>query len=349
MTRTASRLLVALAALAALAAPPPRAAAAEELNLFAWSEYIPQAVLDGFTKETGVQVNYETYGSNEEMLAKLMSGAASYDLIQPSEYTIEALVKEKQLLPLDHSKLPNLKNIGKEYWGQPHDPKLEYSVPYMQGTVGIVVNTDKVKEPVTGYADVFQDKYKGRIVVLDDALEIVTWALATEGLGPDAVNKANLEKVRPTLAKWLPLVKVYDSDSPKTALLNGDVDLGVVWSGEAAILIKEDPKKFVYVLPREGGHMFIDNLAIPKGAEHVETAHRFIDYLLRPDVSRMISEEFHYTNPNLEARKLLTDAERANAASYPPGDPKLATFRDIGPLAADVDKLFTDLKAKSGS
>jgi spermidine/putrescine transport system substrate-binding protein len=283
------------------------------------------------------------------MLAKLLSGAASYDLIQPSEYTVEALVKEGRLLPLDHRKLPNLKNIGSEYRGQPHDPKLTYSVPYMQGTVGIVVNTAKVKEPVTGYADVFQAKYKGRIVVLDDALEIVTWALAIQGLGPDAVTKENLAKVRPILARWLPLVKVYDSDSPKTALLNGDVDLGIVWSGEAAILIKEQPGKFSYTLPKEGAHIFIDNLAIPKGAENVESAYRFIDYVLRPDVSRKISENFPYTNPNLEARKLLSDAERSNAASYPRAGAKLSTFRDIGALGADVDKLFTDLKAQSGS
>jgi spermidine/putrescine transport system substrate-binding protein len=164
------------------------------------------------------------------------------------------------------------------------------------------VNTEKVKEPITGYADVFTDKHKGRIVVLDDALEVVTWALATQGLGPDAVTKANLEKVRPVLVKWLPLVKVYDSDSPKTALLNGDVDLGVIWSGEAAILIQEQGKKFAYVLPKEGGHMFIDNLAIPKGSENVEIAHQFINYVLRPDVSKKISEDFPYTNPNLEAR-----------------------------------------------
>jgi spermidine/putrescine transport system substrate-binding protein len=345
MTRFTSLVLGALASLWFALTP----AGAEELNLFAWSEYVPQAVLDGFTKETGITVNYETYASNEEMLAKLLSGAASYDLIQPSEYTVEALVKEKQLAKLDHSKLPNLKNIGKEYWNQPHDPKLEYSVPYMQGTVGIVVNTQKIKHPVLGYVDVFQPANKGRIVVLDDALEIVTWALATQGLGPDAVTKANLEKVRPVLAKWLPLVKVYDSDSPKTALLNGDVDLGIVWSGEAAILINEAPGKFKYTLPKEGGHMFIDNFAIPKGAENVDAAHKFINYVLRPDVSVLISKEFPYTNPNLEARKLLTEKERANPASYPPGNPKLATFRDIGPMAADVDKLFTDLKAKSGS
>ena len=345
MIRSATRMLVMLAVALGLAAP---AVAAEELNLFAWSEYVPQSVLDGFTKETGIQVNYESYASNEEMLAKLMSGAASYDLIQPSEYVIEALVKEKQLVPLDHAKIPNLKNIGKEYWDQPHDPELKYSIPYMQGTVGIVINTEKVKDPVTGFGDVFQAKNKGRIVILDDSLEIVTWGLATQGIGPDGVTKESIEGVRPVLAAWLPLVKVYDSDSPKTPLLNGDVDLGVVWSGEAAILIKEQPGKFNYVLPKEGAHMFIDNLAIPKGAPHVEAAHKFIDYILRPEVSRKISEDFPYTNPNVEARKLLTPAERANVASYPPGNPKLSTFRDIGPLAANVDKLVTDLKAKSG-
>ena len=182
MIRTVTRALAGLAAVIGLASPLPQAAAAEELNLFAWSEYVPQSVLDGFTKETGIQVNYETYASNEEMLAKLLSGAASYDLIQPSEYTIEALVKENQLQKLDHSKIPNLKNIGKQYYGFPHDPKLEYSVPYMQGTVGIVINTAKVKDPVTGFGDVFQDKYKGRIVVLDDALEIRTVFVGGENL-----------------------------------------------------------------------------------------------------------------------------------------------------------------------
>ena len=346
MTRTIWRAALA-AALAALAFAALPAAAGEELNLFAWSEYVPQSVLDGFTKETGIEVNYETYSSNEEMLAKLVSGAASYDVIQPSEYTVEALVKEKQLLPLDHAKLPNLKNIGKLYWNQPHDPQLAYSVPYMQGTVGIVVNTTRIHEPVRSYAEVFQPKYKGRIVVLDDAREIVSWGLASLGLGPDQVAKADLEKVRPVLASWLPLVKVYDSDSPKTALLNGDVDLGVVWSGEAALLIQEQPGKFSYTLPREGAHMFIDNLAIPKGAKNVGAAHRFIDYVLRPDVSVKISKEFPYTNPNVEARKLLPKDAIANPASYPPGDPKLATFRDIGRQAADVDKLFTDLKSGS--
>jgi spermidine/putrescine transport system substrate-binding protein len=320
------------------ASEPPK-----ELNLFAWSEYVPQAVIDGFTRETGITVNYETYASNEEMLAKLVSGAQRYDIIQPSEYTIEALVKEHRLLPIDPAKVPNYANIGPRYTHLPHDPQNKYSVPWMAGSVGIVVNTDKVKDDIKGYKDVFQETHKGRIVVVDDPREIVSWALAAIGKGPNDVTPENLEAVKPVLRQWLPLVKVYDSDSPKTALLNGDVDIGVVWSGEAALLYNED-KKFTYILPSEGAHQFIDSLAIPANAPNPEAAMLFMNYILRPAVSKLISDDFPYTNPNLAARKLLSPEALANPASYPPGDPKLDTFRDIGDAAVQVDKLVTDLK-----
>ncbi|MFN8642761.1 MAG: spermidine/putrescine ABC transporter substrate-binding protein [Candidatus Binatia bacterium] len=327
-----------------LAACHSQQQAPKELNLFAWSEYVPQGVIDGFTKETGIKVNYETYASNEEMLAKLVSGAQRYDLIQPSEYTIEALVKENRLREIDWSKVPNYANIGPQYKGLPHDPQDKYSLPWMVGSVGIVVNTDKVKDDIKGYKDVFQEKFKGRIVVLDDPREIVSWALATIGKGPNDVTPENLEAIKPILKQWLPLVKVYDSDSPKTALLNGDVDIGIVWSGEAALLYNED-QKFKYVLPSEGAHQFIDSLAIPSNAPNPEAALLFMNYVLRPEVSKLISADFPYTNPNLEARKLLSPEEQQNPASYPPGNPKLGTFRDIGDAAVQVDKLVTDMKA----
>ena len=344
MKRTAIVGAVCLAA-AAVWSCTSKQEAPKELNLFAWSEYVPQSVIDGFTKETGIKVNYETYASNEEMLAKLVSGAQRYDLIQPSEYTIEALVKENQLRPIDWSKVPNGKNIDPKYKNLPHDPQQKYTVPWMVGSVGIVVNSEKVSDDVKGYKDVFQEKYKGRIVALDDSREIVSWALAAIGKGPNDVNPTNLEKVKPILQQWLPLVKVYDSDSPKTALLNGDVDLGVVWSGEAALLYNENPK-FKYVLPSEGAHQFIDSLAIPANAPNPEAAMAFMNYILRPEVSKLISADFPYTNPNIEARKLLSADELKNPASYPPGNPKLSTFSDIGDSAVQIDKLVTDLKAQ---
>ncbi len=313
------------------------------LNLFCWSEYVPQEVIDGFTKETGIKVNVDNYASNEEMLSKLLGGGSKYDLIQPSEYVIEALIKVDKLEPLALDSIPNLKNLDPKYAKMPHDPDGKYSVPWMVGTVGIAVNTAKVKTPVTGYRDVFDGTHKKRIVVLNDSREIVSWALATLGISANDMTPENLEKAKPILAEWLPQVKVYDSDSPKTALLNGDVDLGIVWSGEAAILWNKY-KKFTYVLPSEGAHQFIDSLAVPKGAPNKENAEKFINYILKPEVSVLISKDFPYTNPNAEAVKLLKKSALDNPASYPPGEPKLETFRDIGKAAKDIDKLVTDIK-----
>jgi len=321
----------------------PAVSAKSELHLFAWSEYVPQEVIDGFTHETGIPVTYETYASGEEMLAKLLANSGAYDLIQPPDYTAEALIKAKLLRAIDWSQVPNLRNIAPEFLRMPHDPQQKFTIPYMTGTVGIVVNTEKVTEPVAGFADVFQAKHRGRIVVVNDNREIVSWALVTLGLPMNDLSSANLARVRPLLAKWLPLVKVFDSDSPKTPLLNGDVDLGVVWSGEAALLWNEN-HKFKYVLPAEGAHAFVDLLAIPQSAEHPAEAQKFMNYILRPEVSALISKKFPYTNPNLAARKLLSPEQLANPASYPPSG-KLETFRDVGKGAAAVDRLVTDLKS----
>jgi spermidine/putrescine transport system substrate-binding protein len=277
------------------------------------------------------------------MLSKLLAGSTKYDLIQPSEYVVEALVKQGKLEQLDQSKLPNLKNIAPQFKGMAHDPELKYSVPWMAGIAGIVVNTQKVKDPIKGYKDVFQAKYKGRIVALNDSRELVSWAMATQGLDANQVTAEVLDKVKPTLAAWIKLVKAFDSDSPKTPLLQGDVDLGVVWNGEAAILINTD-KKFQFIVPEEGTHMYVDSLAVPKGAPNKPGAEMFMNYILRPEVSKIISEKFPYTNPNAEARKLLTPEQLSNPASYPDLS-KMKTFRDIGKMASDIDKLVTDLKA----
>lgn len=322
------------------------ASAAESLNLFAWSEYVPQAIIDDFTRETGIKVNYDTYSSGEEMLSKLLAGGAVYDLVQPPDYIAEAMIKHQLLRPLDQDKLPNLKNIAPEFLRLPHDPGQRYTVPYMAGTVGIVVNTAVVKSPVRGYRDLFQPRFKNRIVVVNDNREIISWALVTLGLDQNDITRETLARVRPLVAEWIKLVKVFDSDSPKTPLLNGDVDLGVVWSGEAARLIEEN-KKFIYVLPVEGTHPFIDVLAIPTTAKNVAAAHRFLDFVLRPEIGKRISDEFPYTNPNAAARKLLTPEQLANPASYPTLG-KFNTFRDIGKAAAEIDKLMTDLKNAAG-
>lgn len=320
----------------------------KELNLFCWSEYVPQTVIDAFTERTGIKVNVQNYASNEEMLQKLLSGGGRYDLIQPSEYIVEAMVKEDMLRPLDQSLIPNLQNLAPEFRELEYDPGNKFSVPWMAGTVGIVVNVQQVPDEITGFADVFQEKYKGQIVVLDDAREIVSWAMAANDIPMNDVTDENIEKIRPTLQAWLPLVKVYDSDSPKTAMINGDVSIGIVWSGEGALLLDQEPEKFKWLLPKEGTHLFVDSLVIPKTAAHPRNAEMFINFILEPEISAMISEDFPYLNPNAAARKLLTPEQLANIASFPPAEvvTELQTFKDIGEQSGVVDDLITTIKVE---
>jgi spermidine/putrescine transport system substrate-binding protein len=345
------RFILTTSAAAAALTFPARAAKKETLNIFCWSEYIPQSVIDSFAKANNVKVNVENYASNEEMMAKLQAGTAKYDLIQPSEYIIEELIKDGKLEEINQANIPNFKNLEPKFTKMAHDPENKYSVTWMAGNVGIIVNRGKVKDEIKSYGDVFQDKNKRRIVVLDDNRELVAWALASLGVDINAVTPENLEKAKPVLAKWLPLVKLFDSDSPKTALLNGDVDIGLVWNGEAAKILEEAKKskkrklEFEYILPAEGAHMFVDNLAIPKGSKSKELAEKFINYVLEPKVSVEIWEEFPYTLVNAEGKKLLKPEQLANPASFPPGEPKLEIFRMISPeMAAAIDKMVTDLK-----
>lgn len=336
--------LLAVLAMVALAIVPAARAQSKQLNLYCWSEYVPQTVIDKFTEATGIKVSVENYASNEEMLQKLLGGG-NYDLIQPSNYTVEALLKADLLAAISEGSVPNLKNVAPEFRNMDYDPGNKYTVPWMAGHVAIVVNTDKVKDDIKSYNDVFQDKFKKRIVVLDDSRELVAWALATLGINPNDITDENLEKAREILSKWLPLVKVYDSDSPKTPLLNGDVDLGIVWSGEGALLQRES-KKFKWIIPTEGADIFVDTLAIPKNAKNKENAEKFMNFILQPEISVLISEDFPYTNPNLEARKLLKPEDLANPASYPSAEDqkKMHFFHDIGTKASDIDALITDLK-----
>jgi spermidine/putrescine transport system permease protein len=321
----------------------PKALPPTELNMLVWSEYIPQEIVDNFTEETHIKVNLDTVSSNEAMQAKLTSGATKYDLIQPSEYFVEALIKMNRLATLDFANIPNFRNILPEFKDQPFDPANKHSVPYMSGMVGIVYNADKIKTPIKGFKDVFTPEHAGRIIVVNDNRELVSWAMIVQGIPINEMTPENLSKVRPTLQQWVKLIKKYDSDSPKTDLQQGNVDIGIIWNGEAALVIAND-NRYKFVVPEEGTHRYIDNLAIPIDAPHQHAAEQFIDFCLRPEVSKSISEKWPYTNPNGKARELLSREELANPASYPTLKAP-QTFRDIGKAGADVDKMMTEIRS----
>lgn len=342
------RIIVALSVFTVLVMSLPtlsQAAGSKNLYLYIWSEYLPDAVLKQFTKETGIKVTVTTYDSNEAMYAKVKM-AGGYDLVVPSTDFLSRMRKENLLLPLDKTKIGNFKHLDPRFINQSFDPNNTVSVPYMWGTTAIAVNT-KFVDPakVKSFADLFKPEFKGKLLLPDDARSAMTIGLKMLGYSLNDINEAHVQqaydKVKPLMAS----VKVFNSDSPKQPLLNGEVKLGVMWNGEAYVANSENAK-IVYVYPTEGFSMWVDNLAIPKGAKNIDNAHAFINFLLRPEISKQISEELGYATPNLTAFNSLPAKTKANAIVYPkPEDFKRGEFEtDLGPATQMYEKYWTKLK-----
>ena len=333
------------------------AAGGEEqvVNLFAWSEYVPQALLDGFTAETGIQVNYDAYASNEEMLAKISAGASGYDLVIPSDYMVTIMTAQGMLEELDLSKIPNIGNID-ESLPFTYDPGHKYSVPYMWGSVALAVNTGAVATVPTSYAELWNPEFAGRLVLLDDARQIIGMALLTLGYDPNTTDEAELEAARVKLLELVPNVRVFDSDTPSTVLLSGEADAGLIWNGEGSIAHAEDAA-IDYIYPSEGAIFWYDNLSIIKGTEHLEAALAFIDYVLRPEESVLITAEFPYSNPNKAALAFLKDTDPDAYAAYmdfgatnPPAEALANSFIiiDVGEATTLYDEIWTEFKLATG-
>jgi spermidine/putrescine transport system substrate-binding protein len=314
----------------------------KQLVFYCWPGYVPESVIEAFTKETGIRVLLEYFSTNEQLLRHRLVNRR-YDLVQPSDYALEALINRDSLEPLRRDRIPNLKNIAPSFRNLPHDPDGNYGVPWLAGTVGIVVNTKRVKEPIRGYADVFSGKYRGRIVALNDPREWLGWALCYLKLPVNDVNPEVLKQVEKVWKEWMPQVAVFDSDTAAQVMLSGNSDIALTWSGDAGLLLAKSPD-YQFVLPEEGAHRYVDCLAIPRGARHRDAAEKFMDFILRPDISLMLSKELAFTNPNQEAVKRLSRAEKANPASYPQGDPDLRAFREIREMVEHVEKLYNDLR-----
>jgi spermidine/putrescine-binding protein len=326
------------------------------LNLFAWSEYIPQALLDGFTEETGIKVNYDAFSSNEEMYAKIAAGASGYDLIQPSDYWVGVMSRQGLLEELDLSKIPNIANVDPNLPYDLYDPGHKYTVPYQWGSAALAVNTDKVTEPVDSYMDLWNPDFAGRIVLLDDERQVIGMALLALGYSPNTTDPAELEEAKNLLLQLMPNVRLFDSDTPSTAILTGEADLGLIWNGEGSIAHAENPA-VTFIYPQEGTVFWYDNLAMVKGAAHPEAAHAFMDYVLRPDVSLLITAEFPYSNPNAAALALMQtqDPEAYEAyMSFPATNPsaevlaKAYVLADVGSATEIYDTIWTEIKTAAG-
>jgi spermidine/putrescine-binding protein len=287
----------------------PSEVTSKEINIFVWTEYIPAEMIECFELVYGVKVNRDEYSSNEEMYAKISAGGSNYDLIQPTDYIIALMARQNLLQEIDHAKLPVMKNFDPNYLNLEFDPGNKYTIPYQAGTDSIVVNTDAVKNVPKSWEDLWKPEYAGKMVFLDDSRAVIGLTLLTLGYDVNTTDTAQLEEAKNKLAKLVPGIKLFDSDSPKTALIAGDVDLGMTWTAEALLAQKENPA-IQYIYPTEGAILWQDNWAMVKDAPHADAAYALLNYTMQGDIFWMMLRDFPYINPNQAA----LDYAKANQA-----------------------------------
>ncbi|MDR2892733.1 MAG: extracellular solute-binding protein [Deltaproteobacteria bacterium] len=295
-----------------------QAVSAGEVVVYNWSEYIPHDVLDNFTRETGIKVVYSTYESNEAMYAKVkLLRGKSYDVVVPSTYFIDLMIEDKLLRKLDHSRLQGFDNIDPKLLDQPYDPGNQYSVPYMWGSMGLMINT-KYVEPgsVTKWADLLKPEFKGKVMLSDDTRDGMGAALKALGKSANSTKKSELEAAYGFLKKLRASVRVFDITASKQAFVSEEVIVGTSWNGDALVAAEENPAlHFIY--PEEGAIVWVDSFAITSGAANIDNAYAFINYMLRPEVAKRCMEEYQYSTPNLGALALLDEETLGNRTLNP--------------------------------
>ena len=335
--------------------PNPRLeVTSKELNLFVWTEYIPQDILDCFEQIYDVKVNREEYSSNEEMYAKLSKGATTYDLAQPTDNFLPLMIRTGLLQKVDAAKLPNLKNIAAQFLPMHGDPSGEYAVPYMAGTQAIVVNTATVDQKPTSWADLWNPAYADRMVFVDDPRVTIGLTLLSEGKDPNTTDPAELAAIKPKVAELVNNIRIFDSDSPKSALIAGDADLGMVWTAEAELANRE-LGTIEYVYPSEGQFNFQDGYVMLANAPHADAAYAFLNYTLQGDIFWKMLEEFPYTMPNQAAldyakanQPELYDAYMNSPITNTPPEvwDKGHWVEDIGEATPLYEQMWTEIKGR---
>jgi spermidine/putrescine transport system substrate-binding protein len=328
-----------------------KASGKNQVVVYNWSEYIPQSVLDDFTRETGIKVVYSTFESNEAMYTKVkLLRGKSYDVVVPSSYFVDLLRRDKLLKTLDHSKLPNMIHLDPKLLNQEYDPGNMHSVPYMWGAGGLAYNTKHIAQgTVTRWADLLRPEFKGKIILTDDLRDAMGLALLASG---HTLNSKDLQEIK-TAAEFLSALKasvrIFDVTAIKQALISEEAWIGPIWNGDYLVAKEENPD-LSYVFPQEGAILWVDGFVIPSGAANVDNAYTFINYMLRPDVAVRCIQEYKYSSPNLSALKLLPDALRSNPILVP-GDKELqnAEFINVvGEVLGEYEKYWEKIKT-SGS
>lgn len=321
------------------------------LKLYNWGEYMGEDVISNFEKEFGVKVITEYFDSNETMYTKLQAGDA-YDVLVPSDYTIERMIKQDMLLPLDHSLIPNLDNLAEGVKGLPYDPENKYSVPYFWGSVGIVYNADTIDPAVVekeGYNILLDTKYKGKIYIYDSERDSFMMAFKALGYSMNTENEQEIQEAYEWLLKLNETMDpVYVTDEVIDGMMTGSKDIAVVYSGDATAILEENPS-MRFFMPNEGTNLWSDSMVVPKNAENPLLAQEFINYILDYEASLDNSEYTGYASSNQEVLDELSGEGGiyAKNEAYLPraGYEKDEVFVDNPVLKKKLAELWIKVKA----
>lgn len=283
--------------------------------VYSWGDYLDPETLDMFEEETGIHVVLDEFDTNESMYPRIAEGAIHYDVICPSDYMIQKMIDNGLLQPLDFEKLPNAREfIGEKFFEQSKafDPENKYSVPYCWGTVGIMYDTSKVEEPVDSWKILWNEKYRNEILMQNSARDALMVPLKIMGRSLNETDRDVIAQARDMLIAQKPLVQAYVVDEAKDKLISGEAALGVVFSGEALIISLENPD-MDFAVPKEGTNFWIDSWVITRDAENVDNAHKFIDFMCRPEIAVINFDYLGYSTPNVAVRELEEDEDYKNS------------------------------------
>lgn len=315
-----------------------------QVIVYNWGEYIDPDVISMFEDETGIQVIYDEFETNEVMYAKVEAGAVAYDVICPSDYMIQKMIANDLLAEIDFTHIPYIKNIGKQYLekSREFDAQNLYSVPYCFGTVGILYNKTMVAEPVNSWSILWDEKYADNILMQDSVRDAFMVALKLNGFSMNTLDSGELETATKALIAQKPLVQAYVVDQVRDKMIGGEAAMGVIYSGEVLYTQREN-EDLEYVIPKEGTNIWIDSWVIPKNAPNHENAEVFINFMCREDIALMNFEYITYATPNTAAWAMIEDDEIRNSPIlFPDFDQygHLETFRYLG---AEGDTLYNNL------
>jgi len=319
-----------------------------QLNIYTWSSYISPRVIHGFEREYHCKVNYDLYDSNEALLTKLQAGNVDYDLVVPSDYMVEILVRQGLLAKLEKEHMPNAwTNTDPRFLALPFDPQNEYSVPYAWGTTGLAYRADLVKENIDSWNALFDPRFAGHILLLDDTREVFGMALKKLGYSLNSTDPDQIRQARDLLLQQKPMVKGYNSSNFEQDLAAGDAWIAQAFNGNMTFVMRDEPR-IRYVIPKEGATISVDSACIPRHAPHPRLAEDFINYFHRPEVAALFVNDCGFNTPNRYDRQEVDPWLLSNSAVFP--DPVSLVhcefMRDLGPTIALYDQYWTEIKAR---